>query len=375
MPRPISVTISRAALSHNLNVVASQLERGSAAAGGVRPKIWAVIKADAYGHGIETAVAAMDKADGFAMLDLDEAVRCRQAGWQGPILLLEGFFEPSDLEVVDEFGLTVTLHSAEQLQMLEGARMSRPVDAFLKLNTGMNRLGFMPECYADAWARTQDLCRAGLLKTLGKMTHFSRADDDAAATSSEHALFERTTSVLPGPVSLCNSAATLTPSVWGRVSAVSEQWVRPGICLYGATPFAERSAVSLGLQPAQTLKARVLAVRDLPAGVSIGYGHQFTTTQPTRMGVVSCGYADGYPRLAGTGTPITVDGVLTRLLGRVSMDMMVADLTPVPSAKTGSEVILWGEGGPAIDEVARHASTIGYELMCAVAPRVPRFVI
>lgn len=374
MPRPISLTISRAALRHNLTVVRQHVRVDPGVSPCATPYIWAVIKADAYGHGVEHAVTAFSSADGLAMLDLDEAVRCRQAGWTGPVLLLEGFFELSDLQVFSEYQLSAVVHSAEQLDMLERTRQTRSLDVWLKLNTGMNRLGFMPDDYRLAWQRARRLQEAGTIQALGNMTHFSRADDDPAVTRYQLQLFKDTTSGLPGPVSLCNSAATLTPSVWSAVSS-AEQWVRPGICLYGATPFANRSASAIGLKPAQTLRSTLLNVRDLPAGVSIGYGHQFNTVQPTRTGVVACGYADGYPRLAGTGTPITVDGVATRILGRVSMDMLVADLTPVPHAKPGSDVILWGEGGPAVDEVAACAQTIGYELLCAVAPRVPRQII
>lgn len=375
MPRPISLTISTSALRHNLDVVIDRLTKASAGAGVARPKVWGVIKADAYGHGINNAVKALAKADGLAMLDLDESVRARQAGWDGPIMLLEGFFEPSDLKVVDEYRLTPVLHCQEQLDILGHARLARPLNAFIKLNTGMNRLGFMPHDFARVWSDAQALCDRRVLAQLGKMTHFSRADDDPAVTRVEQKVFHDTTNSFSGPVSLCNSAATLTDAVWLSADPRHEQWVRPGICLYGGSPFADRSAASLGFRPVQTLSARLLAVRELPAGVSIGYGHEFTTRDVTRTGVVACGYADGYPRLTSPDTPVTVDGVPTRLLGRVSMDMLVVDITSIPQARPGSTVVLWGEGGPAIDDVARGARTIGYELMCAVTPRVPRHVV
>jgi len=213
------------------------------------------------------------------------------------------------------------------------------------------------------------------LASIGKMSHFSCADDNAEVTRREQQRFLDTTHGLPGPVSLCNSAATLSDSVWSALDAGLEQWVRPGICLYGASPFPDRSAASLGLKPVQTLSARLLAVRELPAGQPIGYGHTFTTRGVTRTGIVACGYADGYPRLTAPDTPVTVDGVPSRLLGRVSMDMMVVDITSVPGARPGSTVVLWGEGGPDIDDVAKGARTIGYELMCSVTPRVPRRVV
>lgn len=375
MPRPISLTISRSSLQHNLDVVIGRLTQASARGGIARPKVWAVIKADAYGHGVKDSVSALAKADGLAMLDLDEAVRVREAGWTGPILLLEGFFEPSDLSVVDAYRLTPVLHCNEQFDMIRTARPAQPINAYIKLNTGMNRLGFMPRDYAAAWSTAQTLHEQKVLGQLGKMTHFSRADDDPVVTRAQQQLFHDTTMDLPGAVSLCNSAATLTDSVWSSVDPRHEQWVRPGICLYGGSPFADRSAASFGFKPVQTLRASVLAVRELPAGVPIGYGHQYTTTAVTRTGVVACGYADGYPRLTSSDTPVSVDGVMTRVLGRVSMDMLVVDITHVPQARPGSTVVLWGEGGPAIDDVARCAQTIGYELMCAVAPRVPRRVV
>lgn len=375
MPRPISLTVSLSALSHNLDVVIDGLAQGSATGGVPRPRVWAVIKADAYGHGVTNAVRALSKADGLAMLDLDEAVRAREAGWTGPILLLEGFFDTSDISVVNDYRLTPVLHSEDQFDMLKHARLAQPIDAFIKLNTGMNRLGFMPEQFAAVWKHAIALRDQRVLATVGKMTHFSRADDDPVVTHAEQQLFHNTTVDLPGPISLCNSAGTLTPSVWSSVDPEHEQWVRPGICLYGGSPFSDRSAASMGFKPVQTLSARLLAVRELPAGVSIGYGHEYTTSAVTRTGVVACGYADGYPRLTSSDTPVTVDGVPTRVLGRVSMDMLVVDVTSVPQARPGSTVVLWGEGGPSVDDVAHCARTIGYELMCAVAPRVPRHVV
>src|SRR5690625_4847619 len=211
------------------------------------------------------------------MLDLDEAVRVREAGWTRPIMLLEGFFDLSDLTVVDEYRLMPVIHCQAQLDMLQKARLTQPVDAYIKLNTGMNRLGFMPRDYAKAWSTAQGLKRQNILGGLGKMTHFSRADDDADVTREEQQLFHDITSDLPGPVSLCNSAATLTESVWSSMDPRHEQWVRPGICLYGGSPFSDQSAASLGLKPVQTLSAELLDVRELPAGVSIGYGHEYTT--------------------------------------------------------------------------------------------------
>ncbi|NYT65793.1 alanine racemase [Alcaligenaceae bacterium] len=375
MPRPISVTISLPALRHNLSTVMTRLLASSEAVRQTMPQVWAVMKADAYGHGLLNALYAFGQAQGVAMLDMNEAVRCRQAGWTGPLLLLEGFFEPADILVAAQYNLTVAVHTQEQLDMLMAAHPVRPLDIFLKLNTGMNRLGFAPQDYRQAYSQAQQAQAQGLVRHLGKMTHFASADDSPDVTAAQIAVFNQITDGLPGSVSVCNSAATLTDSLWATLKGAQSQWVRPGICLYGASPFARISAHALDLRPAQTLAAELISVRTIGVGDAIGYGQLFTADGPMRIGVVACGYADGYPRHAPTGTPITVDGVRTRILGRVSMDMLVADLTAVPQARVGSKVVLWGRGGPSVDEVAHASGTIGYELLCAVAPRVPRLVV
>lgn len=372
MPRPISLSVSIPAMRHNLEVVMSLARRHAAQNSVAVPRVWAVIKAGAYGHGIDNAVRAFEQADGLAMLDLDEAIRCRELGWTRPILMLEGFFEAWDVPLFQQYGLTPVIHCDEQLDLLAKAEAGRPMDAWIKLNSGMNRLGFSPSRYEAAWQRADTLVQRGVLGQLGAMTHFSRADDDLAVTQAQRDIFVTVTRKLDGPVSLCNSAATLSPQVWSGVSADREQWLRPGVCLYGASPFADRPAPEFGLRPAQTLAASVLAVRDLAPGEAVGYGHQYTVASRMRMAVVACGYADGYPRLAASGTPLAIDGVRTKTLGRISMDMLVADVTHIPQAGPGSSVVLWGQGGPGIDEVAHSAGTIGYELMCAVATRVPR---
>lgn len=375
MPRPISATISLPALRHNLGTVMAQLVSSSVAARRTMPQVWAVMKADAYGHGLLNALGAFGQAQGVAMLDMNEAVRCRQAGWTGPLLLLEGFFDPADILLAAHYELTVAVHTQEQLDMLLAARPARPLDVFVKLNSGMNRLGFAPKDYRQAYGQAQQAQAAGLVRHLGKMTHFACADDNHEATAAQIAVFNQTTDGLPGSVSVCNSAATLTDGLWTTLTGADSQWVRPGICLYGASPFAGVSADALGLRPAQTLAAELISVRTIGVGDAVGYGYLYTADGPMRIGVVACGYADGYPRHAPTGTPITVDGVRTRILGRVSMDMLVADLTAVPQARVGSKVVLWGRGGPSVDEVAHASGTIGYELLCAVAPRVPRLVV
>ncbi len=375
MPRPISATISVAALAHNLEVVRSHLHQAALTASAAQgrtlapPSIWAVIKANAYGHGIEQAVRGFWQAQGLAMLDLNEAVRCREAGWGGPILLLEGLFEPADLEVVDRYHLTTTVHQAEQLAILAEGRRARRLDVFIKLNSGMSRLGFSPDAYRAAYQQALRMRDEGLFNIVGKMTHFANADAPEGIAA-QMAVFNRVTEGLPGPTSVSNSAATLR---YPDVSLARDDhgtWVRPGVCLYGGSPFADADAASFGLRPAMTLASRIIAVQQINTGDAVGYGSLFHADRPLRVGVVACGYADGYPRHAGTGTPVVVAGVRTRVLGRVSMDMLAVDLTPVPAAGIDAPVVLWGEGGPSVDEVAQAADTIGYELMCALAPRV-----
>jgi len=369
MPRPILATVHTAALRHNL----ARLRAGAAGA-----RVWAIVKANAYGHGIERAFEGLRGADGFALLDLAEAERVRALGWRGPILLLEGVFEPRDLELCSRLALWHTVHCDEQIDWLSRHKTHQPQRVFLKLNSGMNRLGFAPERYRAAHARLQALPQ---VDEISLMTHFSDADG-ARGIASAWDTFQRATEGLPGERSLCNSAALLrhaqdpTYMRHGALPGVLADWVRPGIAAYGASPdYPEHDAAHWGLRPSMTLTTKLIAVSALQAGASVGYGSTFTADRPLRVGVAACGYADGYPRHAPTGTPVLVDGVRTRLLGRVSMDMIVVDLEPVPAARLGSEVTLWGVAASgavlSIDEVAQAAGTVGYELMCALAPRVP----
>ncbi len=373
MPRPIQALIHPDALAHNL----ARARRSSPDA-----QCWAVVKANAYGHGIERAYAGLQGADGFALLDLDEAQRVRSLGWRGPVLLLEGCFEPRDLEVCSRLGLWHTVHCEAQIDWLAAHKTTWPHHVFLKMNSGMNRLGFSPAAFRSAWLRLSGLTQVDRV-TL--MTHFAEADVPGAeglghpsAVGAQRAVFEVVTQDLPGERSLCNSAAALRFA--GEDAGVRGDWIRPGIMLYGSAPdFPAHSAVEWGLRPGQTLRSELIAVQDLASGARVGYGGTFVAEQPMRIGVVACGYADGYPRSAPSGTPVLVDGVRTRLVGRVSMDMLTVDLTPVPAAGPGSEVTLWGcgPGGTVlpIDEVARAAGTVGYELMCALAARVPVAVV
>lgn len=351
MTRPIRAIVRRSAFGHNLAVARTRVPAA---------KHIAVIKANAYGHGLLRAARALSDADGFGVLDVDAAVRLRNAGFQQPILLLEGFFDPGELHVISRHDVSIVVHSTEQLRALQTAALPAPLQIFLKVNTGMNRLGFAPDV-AEQVLRTLRACPA--VKGVVLMTHFANADDT-------HGIDWQVQRFLPLaqrlglPVSVANSATLL------RYPHAAQGWTRLGLMLYGASPFEDEDALSLGLRPVMTLETKLIAVRELAAGERVGYGGAFTATQSLRMGVAACGYADGYPRHAPSGSPVMVEGILTRTLGRVSMDMLCIDLTDIPHARVGSSVELWGDGLP-VEAVAAGAGTVAYELLCSLASRVP----
>jgi alanine racemase len=351
MPRPIQATISATALRHNYWMAKRAAPRS---------KVFAVVKANGYGHGIERVGRAIPDADGFATLEIEGAVALRERSVMAPILLLEGFFAPAELRTIASSGLATVVHHDEQLRMLEADKPQRLLDVWLKVNTGMNRLGFRVEALRGALER---LRATGVARSITLMTHFavSEAPDGIAEAMRR---FDAVTQGLSLPRSLANTAA-----IFAHPASHADA-VRLGIGLYGATPFADRSAAGLGLKPAMTLSSKLIAIQQLEPGDCIGYGGTFRCDKPMRVGVVACGYADGYPRHAPTGTPVRVAGVRVKTVGRVSMDMLTVDLTAVPEARLGSPVVLWGEGMP-VDDVATPAGTVGYELLCAVAPRVP----
>src|SRR5438105_4726848 len=288
MPRPIAATIHLSALRHNL----ARLRRAGGDA-----KVWAVVKANAYGHGIERVFDALRGADGFALLDLVEAERVRRLGWRGPILLLEGCFEPRDLELCSRLDLWHTVHREAQIDWLAAHKTQRPHQVFLKLNSGMNRLGFAPDAFRAAWLRLSGLMQ---VDSITLMTHFADADGERGVEPAM-AVFESVTRDLPGERSLCNSAATLRFAP--QSPALRGDWIRPGIMVYGSSPdYPAHDSAQWQLQPAMTLRSRLIATQSLAAGGSVGYGSLFTATDPMRIGVVACGYADGYPRRAPTGT-------------------------------------------------------------------------
>lgn len=356
MPRPL------VAITH-VSAMQANLAAARKAVPGART--WAVVKADAYGHGLSHAMRAFETADGLSLVEFDRAARLRELGWQKPIMMMQGMYDVSDIEHLVRDDLQPVIHHVEQCRMLEITPINRPLVVHLKINTGMNRLGFMPSQVGEIYHR---LVSMPSVRSVSLMTHFANADSNGTMpdVAAQIAAFAHATAGLDAEVSLSNSAATLLQR------QIRGDWIRPGVMLYGGAP-GMQSALSLGLQPAMTLQSRVIATQSLRAGDSVGYGSLFIADQPMRIGIVACGYADGYPRLASTGTPVLLNGVRTRLLGRVSMDMLAIDLSPLPDADVGCEVTLWGEGLP-IDEVAAHAGTIGYELMCGIAARVRREV-
>ncbi|HTH45776.1 MAG TPA: alanine racemase [Oxalicibacterium sp.] len=353
MPRPLVATIDIAALRHNLHIAKQHAQQA---------KVWAVVKANAYGHGLERGMRGFAQADGLALIEPDGALQLRELGWRKRILLLEGVFDTQDLAVAIAHNVDLVVHNEAQLAMLEQTPLAAPVDVYLKVNSGMNRLGFVPQACRRVYER---LRAVQAVRAISFMTHFAnaeRADHAALPLSEQLRRFHLATEGLPGERSLSNSAADLLHP------ECAADWVRPGVMLYGGSP-SDATAHALGLRPAMQLSSEIIGVQHIAAGDAVGYGSQFVAEQPMTVGVVACGYADGYPRHAPSGTPVIVDGVRTRLIGRVSMDMISVDLTPIAGARVGSAVELWGEALP-IDEVAHAAGTIGYELMCAIAPRV-----
>ena len=344
--RPARALIDLQALRHNY-----QLAREFSGA-----RALAVIKADAYGHGaVRCAQALQAEADGFAVACIEEALELRAAGIHKPILLLEGFFEAAELALIGQHDLWCVVHARWQLEAIEQTALHKPLRVWLKLDSGMHRVGLNPQDFRSAWQRLQ---ASGKVDRIVLMSHFARADELDCPRSQEQVLvFEQARQGLQAEVSLRNS-----PAILGWPSVPSD-WVRPGIMLYGATPFEQPQAQAARLRPVMTLESKIISVRELPAGEPVGYGASFVADKPTRVGVVAMGYADGYPRHAPTGTPVFVDGRPARLIGRVSMDMLTVDLSDLPQSGLGSRVELWGANVLA-SEVAMRAETIPYELFC-----------
>jgi alanine racemase len=363
MTRPVRARIDLQALTHNLSVARQAAPQS---------RVMAVIKANAYGHGVIPAARALMEADAFAVASLEEAMQLREAGINHDIILLEGVFEPEELELAITHQLQLVVHCEEQVAWLEGFRSGASVNLWLKVNTGMNRLGFSTQVALAMWQRLQ---RLSYVKTNGLrwFSHMACADEpDNPANDTQLGRFTEVTQfseALQGSSaerSLANSAALLTRT------DMHFEWVRPGIMLYGASPMIPTHELEVELRPAMTLESRLIAVQQRAKGEGIGYGHDWTCPEDMPVGVVAVGYGDGYPRHAPSGTPMLLNGKTVTLVGRVSMDMICVDLRNEPDAKVGDVVTLWGEGLP-VERIAEHAGTISYELLCGLTSRVPRY--
>ena len=368
MSRPLIAHIDLTAVIHNYQTIRAHLN----AKNHLKTRIWAVIKADAYGHGAMRVAKTLEViADGFALLEIDKAVLLREMGIKQPILLLEGVFSAEELALCERFDFAIAVHNEAQLLLLES--LKSPLSVYLKWNSGMNRLGFLPQ---NALSIKDKLSDINNIRDLTLMTHFACADESfgIAPQMDAFAKVRKVFAKLPHQISLANSAATFL------YEKTHENAVRTGISLYGASPFSDKSAVSLGLKPVMTLASEIIAIQALENGARIGYGGTFIAPHKMRIGVIACGYADGYSRLLGNAAasnnaPILVCGKRTKLVGRISMDMATCDLSTIPEATIGSRVILWGKEKETsahlpIEEIAAAAQTIPYELLCALAPRV-----
>jgi alanine racemase len=352
MTRPTRARINLQALQHNYS-----LARQTAA----DSQVMAIIKANAYGHGLVSIAQALPEAAAFGVACLDEAIALREAGFDRRIVLLEGLFGADDINLISGYRLDVVVHHDSQLQWLAQGQLLRPLDVWLKIDTGMHRLGFTPDSIREITSRLQQIPQVNSVRY---MTHFPCADDlDNPDTRQQIDVFGAAVAVVDGERSLANSAGILG---WPAARA---DWIRPGIMLYGSSPLSGRTAQSLGLLPVMTLTTELIAVNERKQGDTIGYGGDWSCPVDMPVGVAAIGYGDGYPRHATSGTPLRVNGHAASLAGRVSMDMICIDLRGVPNPQVGDEVILWGEGLP-VDEVAMAADTISYELLCGVGSRV-----
>ena len=347
--RPASAILSIPALHNNLARVRQYAPQS---------KIMAVVKANAYGHGLLTIAQALPSADGFAVSSLEEAIALRDGGITVPILLLEGLFCEKELAEATRIACHIVIHNAEQLAYL--SHLSAPLHVHLKLNSGMNRLGFPPTAFKQAFATLRSMPK---IQSITLMTHFANADN-AQGIASAYQVFCQSTQDLNAPCSLANSASLI------RFAETRSDWVRPGIMLYGVSPIANTTSSQFGLQPVMCLRSRLIHTQTLARGEKIGYGGSFTAPHPMRIGIVAMGYADGYPRHAPSGTPVAVCEQRTSVIGTVSMDMLCVDISHIPAAQVGSPVELWGNH-VSVEEVAQYANTISYELLCAISARVP----
>ncbi|OZI46648.1 alanine racemase [Bordetella genomosp. 5] len=361
-PRVVA-RVDAGAVAHNLATLRGWL----GAPQGRAPRIWATVKADAYGHGLAHVLPGLAQADGLAALNLAEAQACRAAGWRGPVLVYGGLHEPADAERLTQDDLHLVISHAAQLDWLRDAATApaRPPALWLRYSGDLNLSGFDTAEYRDAYERAQALVRRGRVRAVHHLNHYAAAEDDDGVAQAD-AAFRAAIAGLPGCVSTSNSAALARH----QAHAGTTDWVRPGLALYGASPLAGATGAELGLRPAMSLHSRLIATRRVAAGTHLGYRGAYVSERDMLVGMVSCGYADGYPRLAQTGTPVLVDGVPTRVVGRISMDMMAVDLDPAPHARPGADVLLWGPALP-VETVAAAAGTIAADLLTGLTGRVP----
>lgn len=352
MSRPTFMTIDLAALQHNLNRV-HELAVGCS--------VIAMVKANAYGHGIVRAAQALTNATAFGVASLDEGIQLREAGVTKPIVLMEGLFYADEIEEAAKHHFTLVIHHLPHVDMLEKAKGDHQFSVWLKINTGMHRLGIEPSQLDPIYERLNKI--AVIKKPIGLMTHFAEADMvDSSATAKQIQLFNQLTQHLSGPKSLANSAGIIA---WPKAHG---DWVRPGLMLYGASPFPDKTGLDHGLLPVMTLSSRLIAITKVDKGGKIGYGGTWTAPEDMAVGVVGVGYGDGYPQFAKNGTPILVNNKECTLVGRVSMDMLMVDLRTQPHAKVGDPVILWGKGLP-VELIAKHCNTSAYEILTRMTPR------
>jgi alanine racemase len=355
--RPLKAFINQASLQHNLATV-KQLAPHS--------KIMSVVKANGYGHGLINVARGLNESDGFAVLTLNEAIDLREHGFEQDILLLEGAFEAYEISIAAKMHFNLVVHNLHQLQMIEKLKLNRPLDIHFKINTGMNRLGFNPQ---EAKEILKTLQNKSHFKSITLMTHFATADEPRGVDW-QLSVFDDIAKPFNFSRSVANSASIV------NFKKTHLDWVRPGIMLYGASPIMGHKSSTLNIKPVMQLKSKIIAIQNLSKNDSVGYGESFKAKKDMRIAVVACGYADGYPRHAPTGTPVYVEGKKTSTVGRVSMDMLYIDVTNIPQASISSDVELWGEHIP-VDEVAEKAGTVGYELLCAISAskRVPIEII
>lgn len=349
MSRPAKVKIDPARFLHNLKIAKSHAKKA---------RVMAMVKANAYGHGILPLIQVLEEADAVGVSCLEEALELRNHGCLRPIVLLEGLFKADELDIIAKMQLEVVLHQPYQLQILQEANLKTPLKIWLKINTGMNRLGFPIEQIADLLDIIQKI--PAIEKPINWMSHFSDADDlSSEKTQTQLALFQNITKEHEGLKSLANSAAILSNP------ATHFDWVRPGIMLYGVSPFTEKPAAEFNLKPVMTLSSNLIAINHVKKGEAVGYNSTFICPEDMSVGVIAMGYGDGYPRHVQMGTPVLVNGIRAPLIGRVSMDMLTVDLRQCNTAQVGDPVILWGEG-LQVEEIARSANTIAYELLCHI---------